>query len=168
MVAVVVLLPGGIHCNLHKLEIFIQSPSSVLLQACSHVRLGGSSDCLDGQDGEYLLSWPWASSFCLYHFPFAVFALMSIFLINDCWTRAGVAKTNRNVQELEIVVRSCSYNTSSDVGVKQERCIYVPCTNWKLPENPRHVPFGPCHYSHLYVIRDRCSWVLSKLSSPLN
>ena len=53
MVAVVVLLPLGIHCNLHKLEILIQSPTSVLLQAFSHVRLGGSSDCLDGQDGEY-------------------------------------------------------------------------------------------------------------------
>ena len=56
MVAVVVLLPWGIHCNLHKLEILIQSPTSVLLQVCSHVRLVGSSDCLDGQDGEYLLS----------------------------------------------------------------------------------------------------------------
>ena len=164
MVVVVVLLPWGIHCNLHKLEILIQSPTSVLLQACSHVRLGGSSDCLDGQDGEYLLSWPWASSFCLYHLPFAVFALMSIFLINDCWTRAGVAKTNRNVQELEIVVRSCSYNTSSDVGVKP---VIVPSTKKKV-ENPHHVVFGPCHYSHLYVIRDRCNWVPSKLSSPLN
>ena len=48
--AVVVLLPWGIHCNLHKLEILIQSPTSVLLQVCSHVRLVGSSDCLDGQE----------------------------------------------------------------------------------------------------------------------
>ena len=150
MVAVVVLLPWGIHCNLHKLEIFKQSPTSVLLQAFSHVRLGGSSDCLDGQDGEYLLSWPWASSFCLYHFPFAVFAPMSIFLINDCWTRAGVAKTNRNVQELEILVRSCSYNTSSDVGVKPERCIYVPL--YQVEVNNQRIHIMWCSYHVITAI----------------
>ena len=60
---------------------------------------------------------------------------MSIFLINDCWNRAGVAKTNRNVQELEIVVRSCSYNTSSDVGVEPVRCIYEPTRGYQS-ENP--------------------------------
>ena len=85
---------------------------------------------MDETENTYYLAW--ASSFCLYHFPFALFAPYSIFLINDCWTRAGVAKTNRNVQELEIVVRSCSYNTSSDIGVKPERCIYVPCSMYQL------------------------------------
>ena len=166
MVAVVVLLPGGIHCNLHKLEILIQSPTSVLLQACSHVRLGGSSDCLDGQDGEYLLSWPWASSFCLHHFPFAVFALMSIFLINDCWTQAVLQKQTGMFRSWKSWWE-VAHTTLRPMLEWNQSLYHLPSRIYQS-ENPHHVVFRPCHYSHLYVIRDRCSWVLSKLSSVLN